>query len=333
MGLIRPFGRLIGRPHRDYLALMSTDHGHPHLAAPDRGLAWLARRPRAVMIATVATGAALGWAWLVTVVAAMLASTDMATLGPGMGVFNGFNGFAGLPEPVRAALAVLCSPGGAHFGMPGSGAWGARDAGLVFLMWVTMALAMMLPSAAPMLGTYADIADAAAAKGERAASVLVLAGGYMTIWIGFSAAATALQWGLTTASALTPAMAPASLVLAGTTLIAAGLYQFTPMKHACLTKCRSPMPYFFANWTDRPSGVYRLGLEQGVFCLGCCWALMTVMFAVGVMNVVWIAILGLVMAVEKTVSAAWISRAIGIGLILWGGSLILASPIGARLVG
>ncbi|MEJ1159352.1 DUF2182 domain-containing protein [Prosthecomicrobium sp. N25] len=310
---------------------MSLD-GHPHLAAPDRSLAWLARRPRTVMIATVATGAALGWAWLAAVVGSMLASTDMATLGPGMGILNGLNGLAGLPESVRASIAVLCSPDGAHFGMPGAGAWGPRDLAVVFLMWVMMALAMMLPTAAPMLGTYADIAEAAARKGERAVSVLVLAAGYLTVWVGFSALATLAQWGLTALRALTPAMAPASLVLAGTTLIAAGLYQFTPMKHACLVRCRSPMPFFFARWTERAAGVYRLGLEQGLFCFGCCWALMTVMFAVGVMNVVWIAVIGVAMAVEKTVSILWLSRAIGAALILWGAALLLASPVGARLL-
>lgn len=306
---------------------------HSRLAASDRGLVWLARRPRPVMVATVGLGAAVGWGWLATVVGAMLATTDMATLGPGMGAFNLLNGFAGLPESVRAALAVICSPDGAHFGMPGSGAWGPGDLAVVFVMWVTMALAMMLPTAAPMLAAYADRAEAALAGGERPVSVLALAAGYMTVWIGFAAAATLGQWALTSLKALTPAMAPASLVLAGTTLVAAGLYQFTPMKNACLARCRAPAAFFFARWADRVSGVWRLGVEQGLYCFGCCWALMTVMFAVGVMNVVWIAVIGVVMLVEKTTLNPWISRAIGAALILWGLALLAASPVGQRLLG
>jgi predicted metal-binding membrane protein len=305
-----------------------TETGHPHLSSPDRGLAWLAARPRHALWATVLVGAGLGWAALLAMVAGggMAGGGGLAALGPGMGVFDAIAGFASLPEPIRAGLKALC--------LPSTGAaWGASDLALVAAMWVTMAFAMMLPTAAPMLRTYADIAETAARKGERAVPVLVLAAGYLTVWIGFAVLATAAQWGLIELRLVTPAMAPASLVLSGTTLVAAGLYQFTPMKNACLTRCRAPFSYFFARWTTAPAAVYRQGLEQGLNCLGCCWALMAVMFAVGVMNLVWIALIGVAMAVEKATSGPWPSRVIGAALVVWGLAMLAASPPGQRLLG
>ena len=114
------------------------------------------------------------------------------------------------------------------------------------------------------------------------------------------------------------------MVLAGAVLILAGAYQFTPLKQACLTKCQNPMPFFLANWTDKPAGVFRLGLKQGLWCLGCCWALMLVAFATGLINLVWMAGLGLVMMAEKLYAE---SRALtwGAGLIfVAGGMAVLA---------
>ena len=108
--------------------------------------------------------------------------------------------------------------------------------------------------------------------------------------------------------------------------MAAGLYQFTPAKHACLTRCQNPFPYFFSKWTDSPIGIFRIGVDQGLFCLGCCWALMTVMFAVGVMNLVWIAFLGALMVIEKSVPNRWVPRGIGVFLLTLG-VLVLAGAL------
>lgn len=303
----------------------STDtNDHLRLGRADRGLAWLARRPRLTVTLTVVVLAGLGWVYLLAMVADMVADMEMSALGPGMGVFNLFNNFSGLDATARAALAAICAPAlGGHFGMPSAGPWDIVDYLLVLTMWVMMVMAMMLPTAAPMLATYADIADTASAKGRRVAPVFVLVAGYLTVWFAFAAVASLAQWGLTALQAMTPMMAPASLVLAGTTLLAAGLYQFTPAKFACLTRCQSPMPYFFTRWRDDAAGVYRLGLEQGVFCFGCCWALMAVMFAVGVMNVVWIAILGAVMALEKLVVSVWVPRILGVLFFAWGCAILL----------
>ncbi|MBL8574004.1 MAG: DUF2182 domain-containing protein [Hyphomicrobiaceae bacterium] len=289
-------------------------------------------RPRALMVAVVLVGTLLGWLYLGAMVAAMLPMTDMSEFGPGMGLLNAFNQFAGLPPEVRKALAVLCTPTSGHFGMPGAGPWGAWDLAMVFAMWCAMVLAMMLPTAGPMMAAFADRAEAEAMNGGRSASVAVLAGGYLTVWFGFAVVATLAQWGLTAARTLSPAMAPASLILAGSTLIAAGIYQFTPAKYACLARCRTPAAFFSEHWARDARGVFGLGIEQGLFCFGCCWALMAVMFAVGVMNVVWIAVIGLVMAIEKLTTSFWVAWAVGIGLIAWGTALILASPVGARLL-
>lgn len=273
-----------------------------------------------VVTVLVLVGALAGWGWLAAMTGAMLADVDMATLGPGMGVFNVFNRLHGLPDEVRAALAVLCTPDARHFGMPGGLDWRV-DLGLSFVMWQAMVLAMMLPSALPVLA-----GEAARAGGRRDAAPL-LALGYLMVWTGFSVAATLAQAGLTAAAVLTPALAPASRALAGTVLVAVGLYQLTPLKAACLTRCRTPAPLFLA--PTAPAGAWlKAGLIAGRDCLGCCWALMAAMFAVGVMNVVWIALLGALMVWEKRSTGLAAPRAIGAALVLLGAVLIATSPAG-----
>ena len=162
-----------------------------------------------------------------------------------------------------------------------------------------MVLAMMLPTAAPMLSTYATLADTAVKRSEPVISVWVLAAGYLVVWLAFSVVASIAQIGLSLAGTLTAFGAPATMLLSGGVLLAAGIYQFTPAKLACLTKCQNPFLYFFSNWTTDRIGIFRLGLAQGLYCLGCCWALMAVKFAVGVMNLVWVAFLCALMVIEK----------------------------------
>jgi predicted metal-binding membrane protein len=208
--------------------------------------------------------------------------------------------------------------------MPSAGPWGGADLVLVALMWVAMALAMMLPTAGPMVLTYAEIADTAAGKGERVVSPFFLAGGYVTVWIGFALAAALLQGLLTRASLLDPSMRSAGLMFSGEIFVGAGLYQFSSLKRACLTQCQRPFPFFFANWTTQARGVFTLGLRQGLHCLGCCWALMLVMLAVGVMNVAWMAGLAIVMAAEKLTTTPWFSRLVGAAFVVIGLGFLLA---------
>lgn len=281
------------------------------------------RRTTLVVFGFVGIGAALGWAWLAAMIGAMLATSDMSALGPGMGLFNRLNGLATFSPEVRAGLAVLCAPV--------TTSWSVGDWASVAAMWVAMVAAMMLPTALPVFRAYGDLGAERIAAGERVVSPVALGLGYLTVWLVFAVLATAAQGALTAARLVTPAGLPASLVLAGTTMIAAGLYQFSPLKGACLARCRAPRPFFADNWSARVGGVYRMGLAQGLDCMGCCWALMVVMFAVGVMNVVWIAVLGAVMTVEKLSPSAWISRVIGVVLIVWGAALIAGSPIGAAI--
>jgi predicted metal-binding membrane protein len=220
----------------------------------------------------------------------------------------------GLMAP-EAAWGVLCLPS------QGSG-W---NIGLLLPMWAAMTLAMMLPSAGPMILTYAEIADTAAAKGEPVVSPLVLTAGYLGVWLGFAALAAVLQ-GLLAQSGIADVASPASGArLAAAIFLGAGLYQFSTLKQACLTQCQRPFPFFFANWTSRPRGVFRLGLRQGLLCLGCCWALMLLMLAAGTMNVIWMAVLGAIMTAEKLATSARLSRLFGVGFCAAGIGLLALS--------
>ncbi|GAB4527400.1 MAG: DUF2182 domain-containing protein [Roseibium sp.] len=272
-----------------------------------------------LVLAVIVMLSLAGWAYLTAMVADMVPVMDMSEAGPGMGIFNVFNLFAGLPDEARAALAVLCLPAGATFGMPGQ-ELGLVDLGKIFLMWAMMALAMMLPTAIPMLRGYFN--ELSLKRGAPAIAVIAATLGYLAIWLGYAAVATAAQWVLSRAGALNEMMAPASMALTASVLIAAGLYQFTPAKRACLVRCWYPR-WAFASNKAGPAAFsgFREGLVQGWMCLGCCWAVMTVMFAVGLMNILWIALLGGVMALEKTFPSRYAPYAIGAVLLVWGGFL------------
>jgi predicted metal-binding membrane protein len=182
--------------------------------------------------------------------------------------------------------------------------------GFHMAMWVAMVFAMMLPSAAPMISTYMDIAEAARRKAIPVVQPAVLAAGYLVVWLGFAIAAGYLQ-----ARIDVPQIPGATGVL----LLVAGLWQFAPVKHACLTRCRAPMPYFLAHWSEQAGDVFRMGLRQGLYCLGCCGALMMLMFAAGAMNLLWMAVLGLVMILEKTMARPqMLVQMVGAALLLLG---------------
>jgi predicted metal-binding membrane protein len=270
-----------------------------------------------------------GWSYLVAMLADMIPVMDMGEAGPGMSLFNSFNQFAGLPKDIRAALAVLCLPAGATFGMPGPDMTLA-DLGHIFLMWSMMALAMMLPTAIPMLRAYhlelagrAQTSSATEIEQGRVLPVLFAAAGYLSVWILYALAATAAQWVLSRLGALNGMLAPLSLSLTASVLLAAGLYQFTAAKRLCLQRCWHPR-WVFASGAGltSPSRGLREGFVQGRVCLGCCWAVMTVMFAVGLMNVLWIALLGGLMAIEKTFPSRLLRPAIGIAFLAWAGGLV-----------
>jgi len=177
--------------------------------------------------------------------------------------------------------------------------WHAADFVLVFLMWAIMMVGMMVPSVIPMTLIYAAVARRAAREQNPIAPTAVFVSGYVLMWTLFSLGATITQWALERAALLSPMMVSNSPALGSAVLIAAGLYQFTPFKDSCLSHCRAPAQFFAAHWRPGTGGALRMGLEHGAFCLGCCWALMALLFVGGVMNLLWVAAIALFVLLEK----------------------------------
>jgi len=199
------------------------------------------------------------------------------------------------------------------------GPWTLGYAGIMLVMWAVMMAAMMLPSAAPMILFYGSIARRRKEKGDTTAATGMFALGYAGVWTLFSLTAIALQFGLEQASLLSPMMETTSIAFAGTVLLAAGVYQWTPLKQACLQQCRSPLEFVMTQWREGKRGAFVMGLQHGGYCLGCCWVLMLLLFVGGVMNLTWIAGLAVFVLVEKLAPAGhWIGRVAGAGLIAWG---------------
>ena len=250
-------------------------------------LARAAAQPRAIAAACVLALTALGWLYL------------------------------GVMYAQHADLfAALCQPSA------------ESDATVTLLipMWSAMALAMMVPSASATILTYAEIADTAARKRIDVVSPVVIVAGYVAVWLGFALAASAAQLAIAQAGWLDPNAGKLGAYVSGVLFMLAGGYQFTTLKHACLRQCRNPFQFFFTNWQTTTRGVFRLGVKQGLYCLGCCGAAMLLMFALGVMNVVWMAALAVAMTVEKLANVKWLSHAYGVVLI--GTGLFLIGRVG-----
>jgi predicted metal-binding membrane protein len=197
--------------------------------------------------------------------------------------------------------------------------WTAADVLFTFAMWVVMMIGMMVGTAAPVLLLFAGMH---AGRGERRVPriVLVFGLGYVIVWAGFSAGAALAQWALHSAAMLSPMMAASSPRLGGLILLAAGIYQLTPLKRACLSHCRSPLGFLVTHWRGGWRGALLMGVQHGAYCLGCCWALMGVLFAVGVMNLLWVAALTLFVLIEKHGPAGIvIGRVAGAAMIAFGG--------------
>ena len=238
---------------------------------------------------------------------------------------------SGLLIVVALSWAYLFTGAGAMREMDGmlmpmrAGPWTPAYAMLMLVMWAVMMAAMMLPSAAPMILLYAAIARARHERGEWAAASGVFVLGYIAIWSAFSLGAVALQFGLESAALLSPMMEATSITLAGSVLIAAGIYQWTPLKQACLQRCRSPLDFVSQHWRSGARGAFAMGVRHGVYCVGCCWMLMLLLFIGGVMNLAWIAGLALFILVEKLAPAGrWVGRGAGVLLIGWGVATLLA---------
>jgi predicted metal-binding membrane protein len=248
------------------------------------------RRDRLVVIAALGAVIALSWIYIL--------------LGAGMGMDSGTD--------MAMAMAPM--------------AWTSGYAVLMFIMWWIMMVAMMLPSAAPMILLFARFNRTQREKGAPYVPTGVFALGYLLVWAGFSLVAVSAQWALERTGLLSSMMASTSVVLGAGLLIAAGVYQLTPLKHACLKHCRAPLFFISHHWRPGSWGALRMGFEHGAFCTGCCWFLMALLFYGGIMNLFWIIGLALYVLLEKVAPAGhWIGRAAGVGLVVWGGALLVAA--------
>ena len=202
--------------------------------------------------------------------------------------------------------------------MPQMQAWEGRDLVLMFAMWAVMMVGMMVPSAAPAILMFAAINRRRREGQEPYVPTAGFLLGYLAVWTGFSVLTTLAQWGLHTAS-LSPRLASAGPVLGGALLAVAGVFQWTPLKHACLAHCRSPQGFFMTEWREGAQGAFLMGLKHGRYCVGCCWLLMSLLFLAGVMNLLWVAAIAAFVLLEKAAPAGrWISRAAGVLLVGWG---------------
>jgi len=197
--------------------------------------------------------------------------------------------------------------------------WTPRLMVIMFLMWWIMMIAMMVPSAAPMIMLFAAVNRRQRERDAPYVPTVIFASGYLVAWAGFSLAATSLQWALDRAGLMTMAMASASDWLGATLLIAAGLYQLTPLKHACLRHCRSPVAFVTGHWRPGARGALRMGLWHGSYCVACCWVVMGLLFYGGIMSFYWIVGLAVLVLLEKLLPAGHrLGSLSGIAFLIWG---------------
>jgi len=222
---------------------------------------------------------------------------------------------------MSAMSAMPAMPGA--MAMPALGP--AHVAGL-FVMWVVMQAAMMLPSAVPMIAAFARLRAAGSERGPLFGPVALFCAGYVLAWSAFGLGAAVLQ-AVLTHSALLSAMGMklVSGPVAGGVLVAAGIYQWMPWKRACLRRCRTPLGFLMTEWREGRWGPAIMGWRHGLYCVGCCWALMCLLFVAGVMNPIWIVGIALYVLVEKAVPhGEGVTRLVGAGLIVWGAMLAIS---------
>lgn len=204
--------------------------------------------------------------------------------------------------------------------------WSPADYALTCTMWVVMMAAMMLPSIIPLTQVYVAIARKARRQGSPVPATAVFVGGYLLVWAAFSLLATTAQLFLDRAALLTGSARTTSLVVAGGLLLATGLYELTPLKRSCLRACRGPVDFVARHWRTGTLGAMRLGIDAGLYCLGCCAMLMSLLFVGGVMNLLWVAAIALFVLVEKLLPQAEIVSRVG-GVVMASGGLGLLAVV------
>jgi len=207
--------------------------------------------------------------------------------------------------------------------MPQMASWDALELLLGFLMWTVMMVAMMVPSAAPMILLFARMDRERRDRHPPYVATSAFLVGYLVVWFAYAAVATLAQWGLHSVAQLSPETLTVSTAAGGLLLLVAGAYQWTPLKRVCLAHCRSPLGFLMGHWREGTWGAFRMGARHGSYCVGCCWILMALLFVAGVMNLLWVAALAVLVLLEKTVPwGELVSRTAGVGLIVAGVALL-----------
>ena len=276
----------------------------------------LLRRDRLVVAAALVTVIALAWAYILARAGMGMSAFEMAAM-PGTPADTAIapHDMAGMATGNGTSDAMRDIAMAAMAPMP----WTPGYAVLMFFMWWIMMMAMMLPSASPMILLFAMINRRQRENGAPYVPTGIFAAGYLLVWGAFSLLAVTAQWGLERVGLLSSMPVSTSVLLGAGLLIAAGAYQLSPLKHACLRHCRSPLFFISHHWRPGNLGALRMGLEHGAFCTGCCWFLMALLFYGGVMNLFWIVGLALFVLLEKTVPAGhWLGRLTGAALIAAG---------------
>ena len=234
-------------------------------------------------------------------------------------VAAGLLGLVALAWAYVVDIAMPAGRAGMAMPMPSSRMWSVEELCWLIVMWAIMMIAMMIPSAAPAILLFANVSHRRRAHAVPAVSAGWFTLGYLLAWTAFAVVAATAQWVLHGAALLSPAMTSVSPLLGGVLLIAAGVYQWLPLKGACLSHCRSPLGLFAAEWREGQAGALAMGLRHGTHCVGCCWLLMGLLFVAGVMNLLWIAAIAGFVLVEKVVPGGRIvGRVAGAALVAWG---------------
>ncbi len=246
---------------------------------------------------------------------------DRLLIGAGLAGATGLS-WVYLVDMARDMAAGICDmPGMEGMYMGAVPVWNAPYFTMMVVMWAVMMVGMMLPSAAPTILLYAAMHRA---KGRVPyLSTTGFVSGYLAVWTAFSVAATFAQWGLDEAALLSPMMVTTSPYLGAALLAAAGIYQVTPWKNACLSHCRGPIAYLHEHWRAGKLGAFLMGARHGAFCLGCCWVLMLLLFVGGVMNLIWIAAITGFVLIEKLLPPGKLAERVTGGVMIVAAAVIM----------